>query len=181
MNSIFFGNILVHVALMATFLTIFFFTFASNLEAGIVKNQVNFVIDDIIGDTFNFVPGKEQRKILIDNIVSKLPDEKDLKSSDEKVKENNSNTFNDAIRFLTVLLTTASVIVILLAVFFKWDFEHIKYIVISGIVGLIFVAITEFIFLILIARNFISADPNLIRSEAVRKIVCNSNPKIKNC
>ena len=178
MNSIFFGNILVHVALMATFLTIFFFTFASNLEAGIVKDQVNFVIDDIIGDSFSFVPGKEQRKILIDYIVSKLPDKKDLKSADQKVEKNNKETFDTSIRFLTVLLTTVIVILILLGVFFNWNYENIKFITISGLIGLIFVAIAEFIFLILIAKNFISADPNLIRSEVVKKIVCNSNSKI---
>tara|TARA_B100000287_G_scaffold296272_1_gene279471 strand:- start:122 stop:265 length:144 start_codon:yes stop_codon:yes gene_type:complete len=39
MNSIFFGNILIHVALMATFLTIFFFTVAAKTEADIVVWQ----------------------------------------------------------------------------------------------------------------------------------------------
>ncbi len=181
MNSIFFGNILIHVALMATFLTIFFFTVASKLEAGIVKNQVNFVIDDIIGNTFQFIPTEEERKVLINNLINKLPDPEDLKSADEAVEKNNENSYNTAIHFLSILLGSVVAILLVMGIVFKWNLQDAKFLFISGIVGLFFVAITEFIFLILIARNFISADPNLIRSQAIKTIVCNSNSKIKNC
>ena len=87
MNSIFFGNILIHVALMATFLTIFFFTVAAKTEADIVKKQVNFVIDDIIGNTFQFIPTEKERKMLVNNLTNKLPGADDLKSADEAVQK----------------------------------------------------------------------------------------------
>ena len=68
-----------------------------------------------------------------------------------------------------------------MGIVFNWKFQDIKFLFISGIIGLFFVAITEFTFLILIAKNFISAEPNLIRSQTIKTIVCNSNSKIKNC
>ena len=49
--SIFFSNIFIHVAVMSLFLTVFFFTVASNQEKLIVENQVNFIMDDLIGNT----------------------------------------------------------------------------------------------------------------------------------
>tara|TARA_B100000085_G_scaffold280752_1_gene306212 strand:- start:271 stop:816 length:546 start_codon:yes stop_codon:yes gene_type:complete len=181
MNSKFFGNILFHVALMATFLTIFFFTVASKIEGQIVKEQVNFVMDDIIGDTFQYIPSEQERAILINNLASSLPDASDLKSADEAVKKNNEKTFKTAVHFLIVIVGITIALLIAMAVLFNWDFQDIKFLLISGITGLIFVAITEMTFLLVIAKNYISADPNLIRSQAIKTIVCNSNSKLKNC
>tara|TARA_B100000035_G_C21030584_1_gene568210 strand:- start:2927 stop:3478 length:552 start_codon:yes stop_codon:yes gene_type:complete len=181
MNSLFFGNILFHIVLMAIFLTIFFFTVASKMEASIVKNQVNFVIDDIIGNTFQFIQSKSEKEILIKNLNSKLPSPEELKTVDESVKQSNNKAYHKAIKFLALVSSVIISILIIMTFIFKWNFENIKFIFISGIIGLIFVAITEFMFLTLIAKNYISADPNLIRSEIIRTVVCNSDPSFKKC
>lgn len=181
MNSKFFGNILLHVALMATFLTIFFFTVASKIEAQIVKEQVDFVMDDIIGDAFQYIPSEQERTLLIDNLTTELPNKDDLKSVDEAVQKNNEKTFKTAFNFLMIVVGTTLVLLIGMAIIFKWDFQDIKFLLISGIIGLVFVAITEMTFLIVIAKNYISASPNLIRSQAIKTIVCNSNSQLKNC
>lgn len=172
--SIFFSNIFIHVAVMSLFLTVFFFTVASNQEKHIVENQVNFIMDDLIGNTLTPLPESEKEKIK-DNLDSKLEDAKsELKGSDESVKKANQKTVKKAFLFVGIVFGILSMVVVTLEVYFKWNMSHIKYLVFSAFTGLVFVAITETLFLLLIAKGYYSVDPNKIKKKVVDTLISNS-------
>ena len=69
--SIFFSSIIIHVGVMALFLTVFFFTIAQYFEKKIIEDQIDFVIDDFVGKTFNSIsinsPNKRQQNFTMFN------------------------------------------------------------------------------------------------------------------
>ena len=85
--SIFFVNILIHVGVMALFLTIFFFTIAQYFEKKIIEDQIDFVIDDFVGNSLKPVP--ETTKIEIKNEINSAFDKQDLSKADESVRKEN--------------------------------------------------------------------------------------------
>ena len=178
--SIFTGNILLHVGLMSLFLTFFFFTFARQVEKEIVEEQIKYIIDNFVGNSFNVldIKSKTQIKEQLDKIFESL----NFTKEDTAVKNQNSIIFKKALVFVSILFGIILFIVILLGIYFKWDSSFIKYLLISSISSLIFVAITETMFLLLIAKNYLSADPNRIKRKIVDSLFNNRcNPGEKNC
>lgn len=169
--SIFTANILIHVGVMALFLTIFFFTVAQYFEKQIVEEQINFVIDDFIGSSFKPVSKsvKDKIKEQINEAFSKV----DFTKQDNAVKEENSKVQKKAWKFVGILIAIISVIVILFGFLFKWDNYYLKFLFNSAIVSLIFVAITETLFMFLIAQNYLSADPNKIKLNIIETLANN--------
>ena len=164
--NIFISNILLHVGFMALFLTIFFFTIAQNIEKQIVEEQINFVIKDFVGNTLKVLPQSEQEDIRhkIDKTIGGI----DFTKQDSEVKQNNKKVFDKAITFVGILFGVLLFIVIIMGFAYKWDHHYIKYLITSCVGGLVFVAITETLFLLLIAKNYLSADPNKIKLKISR-------------
>ena len=159
--SVFFVNILINTGIMALFLTIFFFTIAQYFEKQIVENQIDFVINDFVGNTFK--PVSDTTKNNIKNKINKAFAELDFTKQDKNIQEQNKSIKNKAWAFVAIILSIIAVIVIILGFIYKWEPYYIKYLFNSAFIGLIFVAITEFLFMFLIAQNFLSADPNKIK------------------
>ena len=67
---------------------------------------------------------------------------------------------------------------------YKWSHHYIKYLITASASSLIFVAITETLFLLLIAKNYLSADPNKIKLEVIKTLKdsrCSRSKPEKNC
>lgn len=171
--SIFFVNILLHVGIMALFLTIFFFTIAQYFEKKIIEEQIDFVIDDFVGNSLKPVPKTTKNEIRKE--INKAFDKSnsDLNKADESVKNENKKISKKAWTFVGILLSVIAVIVIIFGFIFRWDFYYIKFLFTSSIVSLIFVGITETLFMFLIAQNYLSADPNKIKMSIIQTLYKN--------
>lgn len=169
--SIFFVNILIHVGVMSLFLTIFFFTIAQYFEKQIVQQQINFVIDDFVGNTLKPVSPETKRKIK--NQINEAFSKTDFTKQDESVKEQNSKVQKKAWTFVGILLCVIALIVIIFGFIFRWEGYYLRFLFNSAVISLIFVAITETLFMFLIAQNFLSADPNKIKLSIVNTLIKN--------
>jgi len=169
--GIFCVNILIHVGVMALFLTIFFFTIAQYFEKKIVEEQIKFVIDDFVGNSLKpLSPNiKTKLKNQIDNTFSKI----DFTTQDKDVKKQNEIIQNKAWTFVGILVGIIVVIVLIFGFIFKWDNYYLKFLFNSSLISLIFVAITETLFMFLIAQNYLSADPNKIKLKLVQTLIDN--------
>lgn len=181
--SIFTINILIHVGVMALFLTIFFFTIAQYFEKKIIQDQIDFVIDDFVGHSLK--PVKETTKNEIRKEINNALGKSDFSKADESVKKNNKKISDKAWIFVGSLLAIIFVIVIIFGFIFRWEGYYIKFLFNSSLISLIFVAITETLFMFLIAQNYLSADPNQIKMKIIETIgnnTCNPCKKsIPNC
>jgi hypothetical protein len=180
--SIFTGNILIHVGMMALFLTIFFFTVAQYFEKKIVEDQINFVIKDFIGNSLKPISPETKTKIKqqVKDIFNKI----DLSKEDKSVEEQNAKIKAKAWKFVGILVGIIAGIVIIFGFIFKWNPYYLKYLFNSAFFSLIFVAIAETLFLFLIAQNYLSADPSKIKLSIINTLVnnrCSSKSEDSSC
>lgn len=181
--SIFCTNIFIHVGVMALFITIFFFTIAQYFEKKIVEKQIDFVIDDFVGSILK--PISKETKEVIKEKINKEFEKQDFSKSDDAVKKQNNEIMKKAWTFVGILIAIIVVIVIILGFIYKWEGYYWKFLFNSSIFGLLFVALTEFIFMFLIAQNYLSADPNKIKLSIIQTLINNrcfpcKNQKDKN-
>ena len=179
--SIFIVNILIHVGIMALFLTVFFFTIAQYFEKKIIEDQIDFVIDDFVGNSLK--PVKETTKKEIKREINNAFAKQDFSKVDENVRKENKKISIKAWIFVGILLSIIFVIVVIFGFKYKWEIYYLKFLFNSALISLIFVAITETLFMFLIAQNYLSADPNEIKLKIIETIAGNTcNPcKIKDC
>jgi hypothetical protein len=169
--SIFIINILIHVGIMALFLTIFFFTVMQYFEKKIVEDQISFVIDDFVGNSLK--PVKEETKNEIKKELNESFNNVDFSKVDQDVKKKNQKIENKAWVFVGILLGIVVTIVLILGFIYRWERYYLKFLFNSALVSLIFVAITETLFMFLIAQNYLSADPNEIKLKIIDTIADN--------
>ena len=170
--SIFIVNILIHVGVMALFLTIFFFTIAQYFEKKIIEDQIDFVIDDFVGNSLKPVP--ETTKKEIKHEINSAFDKQDLSKADESVRKENKKISTKAWIFVGTLLSIIFVIVVIFGFKYRWERYYLKFLFNSALISLIFVAITETLFMFLIAQNYLSADPNQIKMKIIDTIGSNT-------
>ena len=170
--SIFFINIIIHVGIMALFLTVFFFTIAQYFEKKIIEDQIDFVIDDFVGNSLKPVPGTTKTEIK--NEINSAFDKQDLSKADESVRKENKKISTKAWIFVGILLSIIFVIVVIFGFKYRWERYYLKFLFNSALISLIFVAITETLFMFLIARNYLSADPNQIKMKIIDTIGSNT-------
>jgi uncharacterized membrane protein YraQ (UPF0718 family) len=162
------ANIILHVTLISAFIGIFFFTYASKVEEQIVKDQVNYIVKDFIGDSKNLLgPESEAIKQMLNNIQAP-----DLEEEDKMVKEQNSKLFSHAMKILVVGVLIGCCTVYWMST--KYDFDLMELIKVNLIL-LAFVALTEYVFLTYFGASFRSGDPNV-----VKKIILDSFVAIRN-
>jgi len=169
--SVFFYNIVLHASVMAIFLTIFFFFVAARQEKVIVNNQIDIVLDSIIGNSIAPLDEKTKQKIK-DKITKALEKNKgSLKNADAKVDKENRSIFVKAIGFTGIIAAVGLISLIVSVIYFKWETKDLKYLFTSAFITLLFVAITETVFLYLIPSNFISVNSNEIKKKLVDKLL----------
>ncbi len=120
----------------------------------------------MIGNVFSGIPKND--KIIIKNAINSKIDNINFKDLDEKTKKNNNKIFNNNLIFIGTLLAFVIVLLTFLSYVDK-EFDS-KLVMFGAIFSLIFVAITETSFLLLIGSNYLSTDPNKIKEKIVDKL-----------
>jgi hypothetical protein len=173
----------IQIAFVFTFLTMFFFLYVQQVEKMEFISQMNLIVDTLMKDVEdNITPIKNNDDFLVvlNGVIDVLEKNiiKDSKSSVKNVEELNigvkTTAYKSLISFILVIVVIATC-VLLLGFCIPLQYQLKKAIIIVIAVG-----ITELVFLQIIAKNYISADPNKVKrelSDAIRKWI-KTNKKI---
>jgi hypothetical protein len=147
-------NIIMNSGLIASFIAVFFFTYATTIEEDIVKNQTVIVINDLM-QTINPLLPDDVKKQMYNNIKAS-----DMSDVDTNASNINNKIINDAYSSLIIIFSIALLIVMLISIAYNHNLYEILGL---NLILLVLVALTEFTFLHFIPHKFISADTNWVR------------------
>jgi len=149
-------NVSLNVAFAACFIGFFFFTYAKNIEKQIVVNNVEYLVNDLLANTVAILPDAIKGPLSKSIKNTQLPD---LSEADRAVENSNSSLLQLAIMVLGILLAGCLYGANYMSEKHGIDFEDA---VQRNLILLVCIGLTEFVFLKLIAQNFISADPHVV-------------------
>lgn len=154
-------NIILSVTFISVFIGIFFFTYAKNIEEEVIQTQSGYIASSIANDVKMFIPSKFSQK-LADSIQ-----EPNMSREDEEVELKNKELKNKAYNILFIFVVIGLISSYILSRYSKINFwGTIK----VNLIILFFAGLTEYFFLNLIGKNFISADPNFVRYKVLQVI-----------
>ena len=144
---------IINVVFVATFISIFFFTYGAYIEKKIAREQVELAVDDL---TYNI-------KYFAGNQIAPLVNSlspPNMEEEDKKVAESNSKLIWNVAKLLTLFFVGGMGIAYGVSRYYNTDFVvSIK----RNVIILIFIAITEYIFLTFIGAKYRSLDPNVVK------------------
>lgn len=165
-------SIAIQVTFIFAFLTVFFFAYVQEIERKEFQTQLNIVVDSIIDEIEDDLPNiitkdstitPENAVVLISGIIDLINEKIALESKDSVnsiAKQNyevKQKAFNSLLNVIITVVTAS--FLVLLAGFCVQLTDQIK----EAMLIVIFVGLTEFTFLQVVAKNYISADPNKIK------------------
>jgi len=153
-------NLLFQFSLIISFITLFFFTYVKSVEKDIIEVQVDTIMEEF---------GKELNTLSPD-IVQIIKDsmKKQPETEDQNIIENNKKLLNNTLQFLIPVAGVCIFISVGLIQMFNLSF---KTTLIYSISGLITIAVIEFMFLNIFARNFRTIDSNAIKKSIVNELI----------
>jgi len=151
-------NIIIHIVILFTFLTVFYFLFASNLA----REHFNDEIEKLIKSNINNFTDKltlEQRNILkiVLNYDYKLKNRYSM--PDAYVEEHNRWIKNSAIEL--IVYSIILLVVVLSIIYYKTPGVIINMLV-ENIIIFIFIGIVEYFFFMNVALKYVPASPSLL-------------------
>jgi hypothetical protein len=175
------------VVLVFAFLTIFFFVYVVKVEKDEFKDQMNYVVDNILTEDIEekIVPTSMSKETIVGLIAGTINGveykaKQNTQSSVNSVNSKNFSIRKDAFKILGIVLGSLVLVssVILVAGFCL----PVRRQTIDALWVVMWVAITEFIFLNVVAKNYRSAHPNKVKrtiAGAVERWI-NQNKPTKN-
>ena len=153
--------ILLNISFVATFLTIFFFTYASHVEKNIVETQMEYITYNFLDNISLFIPNSYKKYISEALSNLKIPD---MSFQDNQIKEKNDKIMYGAFKaVLAILLGSVFITVILSNIY---DFSY-KDIFVQALLTIVIVGTIEYIFLTHFGSKFISADINFVKYKII--------------
>ena len=172
MNSVVLTNIITQLILCTAFIVIFFFNTSKLEEQNSIKLQLDFLIDQIIGNNKSLLSTDEISKI--SSLLEKIDDNGN--NEDTTTKKTNDTIYKHAIEYLIKVVLIGVSIIGMLIVFSKikgsnfFRTFNLNECIIYGLIILIVVGITEYIFLTNISSKYIVLDVQKIKAELLKKI-----------
>jgi ABC-type siderophore export system fused ATPase/permease subunit len=157
------ANIILHVIFISSFIGIFFFTYAAKVEEQVLKDQVDYLVNDM-GSMIKFLP--ENTRNLAKAYIGTLKTP-DMSAQDAQVEESNKKLLKKAITVIAISLLVGLGVVFWM--YIKYGFD-IKELLINNLIVLVFVAITEFVFLTYVGAKYITADPNFVKKTLIESV-----------
>jgi len=160
----FISNVILSVAFASTFIGIFFFTYAKNVEKDVVVNNVNYTVDSLLSG-ITVLANDDAKKILAEQVSQvKLGD---MSGADKEVNDNNSKLLVQSAKILGTILVVSLITTFIIAKIYDLDFTEL---IIQNLILLCGIGLTEFIFLKFIIANFISANPNIVKKKVLEML-----------
>ena len=174
-------SLAIQITFVYSFLTIFFFVYVQKVEEEEFVSQMNLIMDTLINDVKNDIPNiinssspinEEDVVVLVDGIIALLESKIaiDSEGPSKQIYEQNQNVkktaFISLIKFISIVVIVATIVLLLgYCIPIKKQLKKATIVV-------IFVGLTELMFLQVIAKNYITADPNKVKrdlSTAIQK------------
>jgi hypothetical protein len=160
-------NIIMATAMISVFLGIFFFTYAAKVEQKIVVARSTQIVDDLIVTAKNNM-NPTQKSVVETEIMPYLVVPESLEQADAEVAAANKELMKNAFKAIAVFVALCSILVGIIAFFFKVPLvDLIK----DNLIILIFVGLTEFIFLTFFAQNYITIDSNYVKEKIIQTMI----------
>ena len=151
---------LITVSLFILFLIIFYFTFDKYIEKKTTDIQIKEIVDDFeedfkdVGiDISNFKGDKEENL-------------EEIKKQDILIEKENKSLVTKAIIFFLIVL--------LITLFYLYKTRkniNIKETIKKTLILIFFIALTEVTFMLVIAKNYKSVDPNRIKGQIIKNVL----------
>ena len=173
-HNINFGlDILLHVFILYTFLTIFFFTYITNYEKtnidnvtnNLINSNVSTILDNVKNATDKYNYKLDWKKL--DSIALDLIE--NSKNEDPQVANNNKDLF----RFSIITVSIFFVLIVGIFIYFKFfsDYEvDITHILITNSIVFLITGLIEFLFFMYIATKYIPESPDKISNTLLDRI-----------
>lgn len=171
-------TVLFQVSFIAIFLSIFFFFYVTKVEKDEFQKQIDIIVNNILTDdeVNNLIPDnltqdkKENLSILISGVIESAKQKSfiDEKQSINDVINSNNNIQSATYKKIYIVLIVL-VVLSFMGILFGYCLPIAKEIY-SALWVVFFVGITELVFLEIIAKNYISADPNKVRKALAESI-----------
>ena len=157
-------KIFMQIFFVITFLSLFFFLYVVNIEREIFESQMNYIVDNIyqqLSFASDIIMPLEMKSKVKNVILSYLNEVQLPTDSYEDIHTSNNQiiglTINVVITF-AVLFAACLFGLFCLHVCIDLTEHTIQNLIVLGSI-----ALTEFLFLNLVTRNYISADPNRVK------------------
>lgn len=166
-----FSNVLLHVCFFSVFVCAFFFIGASRIEKSIVQTQIQSTVQELVQEIKNVLPPAERQALATQIQNLQAPD---MSSQDADAAANNKKLVEQSCMVLVPVFVVGLIIVIGAYFGYKKKFKEapqfsLKQMFAHNGIVLAFVFLTELLFMLGIAANFKSLDP-----QVVKRVVLNS-------
>lgn len=169
-NSQLLAQVVLQITLSSIFICLFFFTYGKTQEEKSMEKQIEFLIDDLVGETGEMLT-PEQREQIRKSISNINPD---LSAEDEQVKQQNAKVWKKTVKFMIVMMIVGGFVVYRL---WKestgqgmWKSFSIRQTAIEALLALCVVALTEYVFLTYLGSEYITISPNKIKAQILTNI-----------
>ena len=173
-------DIFLHILILFTFLTLFFFFYISVLEKQNLDNTTNNLITqntENVLDQMNEWQNKlntlnPNLNVNIDwNKLNTLSDNmiNDYYKETPEIKDNNDKLFKGSIIAIICLFMLFTSVVIILKFIFKYDID-LKHILIMNIIIFSITGLMEFLFFQFIASKYVPVNPTDVSEEVIQQI-----------
>jgi len=139
------------------------------------QKQLEVIVDDISNDVYlkDIIPKSvtnEKSLLMIDGVLDVIANKVELNSDNEnsKIKINNNNVFHTALKYVSIMI--GFTLITLAILFLLGQCIPITHFIKEALFAVLAVAIVEYIFLQVIAKNYISAEPNDVRKTLGKSI-----------
>lgn len=153
-------QIILNVTIISSFIGVFFFTYAATVEKEILEDQSKYIAENMADKVKIFLPEDLKQEIANDL------QEPDLSKEDKDAEESNKELRNKALIVLGVLFIVGILATLVVSKIGNIGFHIVK----EAIIILLFVALTEFLFLNIITRNYKVADTNFVTKEMLKSV-----------
>lgn len=188
-NNIYISKIVemsIQILFIFSFLTIFFFMYVIKIEKEEFKHQMEYIIDTFMNDILNDILNNKRLNNIdniknIDNIdnvnivlngiieITKEKIKNDSENIVKEVQEINKKIIKKA--YKSVIIFTVIIILFILMFLLLGYCLNLRYDIKEAFIIMIFVGITELIFLKIIASKYISANPNAVKRDLTKSIM----------
>jgi len=151
------AQLILSFVLIATFISIFFFTYIAKIENDIIISHIDNTVRSLTKDLEIFItPEKRKliREVIIKNI--EIPDDSE---ADREIDRHNKQLLDKTIIIFSIITALGLAILGVLWWFYRFNiFETVKY----SLIMLVLTAVVYFLFITYITRKYILVDQNYI-------------------
>lgn len=171
-------DIVLHVLILFTFLTIFFFAYVSKLE----KQSLDSTVSNVINNNTNTFLGKfdefsKKYDVKVNwNIINNIADNlvKNSQGESPEIKKNNDKLFKGSIIAIIIGFILFIISVIFLKYYMNYD-VHIGHILLLNIVIFSITGVIEYLFFMNVASKYVPVTPDVISNTILERLKYNLN------